>query len=160
MKSPRDLDMELVEAYLARLKPGSVLKVRDVERVVFLVNDLRGMTARFEVKAGSVPGTATLVVTPSPEQVYTGKIDLDANGAKALGEFRLGGLAQMNSPFGRGDALRKRERIARSDLAKVGIHPSPDHADTTPEPVPGLLAGRDDGTGPLVSHAQRLAKAG
>ncbi|MFX8988270.1 hypothetical protein ABTN23_19515, partial [Acinetobacter baumannii] len=28
----------IVEAYLARLEPGSILKVRDVERVVFLVN--------------------------------------------------------------------------------------------------------------------------
>lgn len=99
------VDREVVEAYLARLKPGSVLKVRDVERVVFLVNDLRGMTARFEVKAGSLPGTATLVVTPSPERRYAGKIDVDANGTKALGEFRVGGLAQMNSPLGRGDGI-------------------------------------------------------
>ena len=99
------VDRDVVEAYLARLKPGSVLKVRDVERVVFLVNDLRGMTARFEVRAGSLPGTATLVVTPSPEQRYVGKIDVDANGTKALGEFRIGGLAQMNSPLGRGDGI-------------------------------------------------------
>jgi hemolysin activation/secretion protein len=104
-RSGLPVDREVVEAYLARLKPGSVLKVRDVERVVFLVNDLRGMTARFEVRAGSVPGTATLVVTPSTEKVYTGKVDVDANGAKALGEFRIGGLAQMNSPFGRGDGI-------------------------------------------------------
>jgi hemolysin activation/secretion protein len=99
------VDREVVEAYLARLEPGSVLKVRDVERVVFLVNDLRGMTARFEVKAGSLPGTATLVVTPSPERRYAGKIDVDANGAEALGEFRVGGLVQMNSPTGRGDGI-------------------------------------------------------
>ncbi len=99
------VDRAVVEAYLARLEPGSVLKVRDVERVVFLVNDLRGMTARFEVRAGSQPGTATLVVTPSPEGVYSGKVELDANGTKALGEFRLGGLMQMNSPFGRGDGF-------------------------------------------------------
>jgi hemolysin activation/secretion protein len=96
---------EVVEAYLARLEPGSVLKVRDVERVVFLVNDLRGMTARFEVRAGTQPGTATLVVTPAPEGVYSGKVEFDANGSKALGEFRLGGLMQMNSPFGRGDGF-------------------------------------------------------
>jgi hemolysin activation/secretion protein len=99
------VDREVVEAYLARLKPGSVLKVRDVERVVFLVNDLRGMTARFEVRAGTQPGTATLVVTPAPEGVYSGKVEFDANGSKALGEFRLGGLMQMNSPFGRGDGF-------------------------------------------------------
>ena len=99
------VEREVVEAYLARLQPGSVLKVRAVERVVFLVNDLRGMTARFEVKAGSLPGTATLVVTPSPERRYTGKIEVDANGTQALGEFRIGGLVQMNSPLGRGDGI-------------------------------------------------------
>ena len=99
------VDREVVEAYLARLEPGSVLKVRDVERVVFLVNDLRGMTARFEVRAGTQPGTATLVVTPAPEGVYSGKVEFDANGSKALGGYRLGGLAQMNSPFGRGDGI-------------------------------------------------------
>jgi hemolysin activation/secretion protein len=99
------VDRAVVEAYLARLEPGSVLKVRDVERVVFLVNDLRGMTARFEVRAGGQPGTATLVVTPAPEGVYSGKVEFDANGSKALGEFRLGGLMQMNSPFGRGDGF-------------------------------------------------------
>lgn len=96
---------EVVEAYLARLEPGQVLKVREVERVVFLVNDLRGVNARFEVRAGSVPGTASLVVTPSPEKVVTGKLELDANGSQAIGQYRLGGLLQVNSPFGRGDGF-------------------------------------------------------
>ena len=96
---------DIVEAYLARLVPGSVLKVRDLERVVFLVNDLRGMTARFEVRAGSRPGTASLVVTPSPENIYSGKVEFDANGTEALGKYRFSGLMQMNSPFGRGDGF-------------------------------------------------------
>lgn len=95
----------MVEAYLARLEAGSILKVRDVERVVFLVNDLRGMTARFELRSGSQPGTATMVVTAAPESVYQGKIEIDRNSTKALGEWRLGGLVQMNSPFGRGDGF-------------------------------------------------------
>jgi hemolysin activation/secretion protein len=40
------VDRAVVEAYLARLKPGEILRVRDVERIVFLVNDLRGLNAR------------------------------------------------------------------------------------------------------------------
>jgi hemolysin activation/secretion protein len=96
---------EIVEAYLARLRPGSALMVRDVERVVFLVNDLRGMTARFELRPGSVPGTSTMVVTAQPENTYQGRIDIDRNGTEALGLVRLGGLVQMNSPFGRGDGI-------------------------------------------------------
>lgn len=99
------VDRAVVESYLARLVPGSVLKVRDVERVVFLLNDLRGITARFEVRAGSTPGTAALVVTPRAESTWTGRVDFDANGSRVLGLYRLGGLVQRNSPFGRGDGL-------------------------------------------------------
>ena len=99
------VDRSVVEAYLARLLPGTVLKVRDVERVVFLVNDLRGLTARFEVRAGSLPGTASLVVTPSPEKLWSGKAELDANGSRALGLYRVAGLVQVNSPLGRGDGV-------------------------------------------------------
>lgn len=96
---------EVVEAYLSRLKPGSILLVRDVERVVFLVNDLRGLTARFDVRAGETPGSANLVVTPRAEKIWSGKVDADMNGSRFLGANRVSGLLQMNSPFGRGDGL-------------------------------------------------------
>ena len=96
---------EVVQAYLDELTPGSILKVRDVERVVFLVNDLRGITAQVEVQAGSKPGTASLVVTPRADATWTARADLDANGSRFLGRFRLTGLVTMNSPFGRGDGL-------------------------------------------------------
>jgi hemolysin activation/secretion protein len=96
---------EVVQAYLDALEPGSILKVRDVERVVFLINDLRGITAQVEVQAGSRPGTASLVVTPRADATWTARADLDANGSRYLGRFRLTGLATLNSPFGRGDGL-------------------------------------------------------
>ncbi len=96
---------EVVEAYLAHLQPGDILRVRDVERVVFLVNDLRGLTASFEVRKGSLPGTATLVVTPKAEAQWAGKVDLDANGSRFLGVNRVGSLLSANSLAGRGDAL-------------------------------------------------------
>lgn len=96
---------EVVQAYLDRLEKGSILLVRDVERVVFLVNDLRGIKVRFEVQAGSRPGTADIVVTPEAESIWSGKADADINGSRFLGEYRLGGLVQMSSPFGRGDGL-------------------------------------------------------
>jgi hemolysin activation/secretion protein len=99
------VDRVVVQAYLDHLKPGSVLLVRDVERVVFLVNDLRGLTARFDVQAGRLPGTADLVVTPRADSVWSGRADADINGSRYLGAYRLGGLVQMNSPFGRGDGF-------------------------------------------------------
>ncbi|PTT84549.1 hypothetical protein DBR42_14965 [Pelomonas sp. HMWF004] len=96
---------EVVQAYLDDMVPGSILKVRDVERVAFLINDLRGITAQVEVQAGSQPGTSSLVVTPRADAIWTARADLDANGSRYLGRFRLTGLATMNSPFGRGDGL-------------------------------------------------------
>ncbi|MGH8795687.1 MAG: ShlB/FhaC/HecB family hemolysin secretion/activation protein [Caldimonas sp.] len=95
----------VVEAYLARLKPGEILRVRDVERVVFLVNDLRGLTARFEVKAGRTPGTATLVVTPQPEQRVVSRAEIDTAGSRYSGVVRASVLSTISSPLGLGDGL-------------------------------------------------------
>jgi hemolysin activation/secretion protein len=99
------IDRSVVEAYLARLKPGEILHVRDVERIVFLVNDLRGITARFEVKAGRTPGTASLVVTPQPESRIVSTATLDTFGSRYSGEVRVSWLSTISSPAGRGDGL-------------------------------------------------------
>ncbi len=99
------VDRSVVEAYLARLKPGEILRVRDVERIVFLVNDLRGLTARFEVKAGRTPGTASLVVTAQPEARYAAKVEVDSLGSRYSGVYRGSVQGTMASPFGRGDGL-------------------------------------------------------
>ena len=96
---------EVVEAYLAALRPGEILHVRDVERVVFLVNDLRGISTKFEVTAGSEPGTASLVVTPQPESRWAGRADIDSFGAQYLGRIRISALGSANSLLGRGDSV-------------------------------------------------------
>jgi hemolysin activation/secretion protein len=99
------VDRQVVEAYLARLKPGSILRVRDVERVIFLVNDLRGINATFEVRPGRKRGTAQLVVTPTADKTLSGRLEADMNGNRAIGRYRLAALAQINSILGVGDGL-------------------------------------------------------
>lgn len=96
---------EVVEAYLQRLQPGDVLTVEAVERTVFLINDLRGIVTRAEVKAGSTPGTAILEFTPRAEARYSGSVDGDLNGSHFIGAQRLGAQVIMASPLGRGDGL-------------------------------------------------------
>lgn len=96
---------EVVEAYLQRLKPGDVLTVEAVERTVFLINDLRGIVTRAEVKAGATPGTAILEFTPRAEARYSGSVDADLNGSKVIGAERLGAQVVIASPLGRGDGL-------------------------------------------------------
>jgi hemolysin activation/secretion protein len=99
------IDKAVVEAYLARLKPGEILRVRDVERIVFLVNDLRGINARFEVKSGRTPGTASLVVTPQPEERLAMRAEVDTLGSRYSGTVRASALGIVSSPMGRGDGL-------------------------------------------------------
>lgn len=109
---------EVVQACLDRLQPGAILTVEDVERAVFLVNDLRGITVKAEVKAGRLPGTAILEFTPTADARLSGSVDTDMNGSRFIGAERLGGLVSLTSPFGRGDG------VSLSALASVsgGLH--------------------------------------
>lgn len=112
---------EVIAAYLAQLKPGEILRVRELERVIFLINDLRGITARFEVQAGSRPGTARLVVTPAAEPLWAAKAEADLNGSRFFGEARLSGLAQWNSPLGAGDGLTANALITSTAAMAFGL---------------------------------------
>lgn len=104
---PADIPVqkELVQRYLAQLKPGAVLLVRDVERVVFLVNDLRGMSAEFEVQPGRTPGTAKLLVRAKAEKLLSYGVEADNANARVLGTARATANVVRNSPFGIGDSL-------------------------------------------------------
>ncbi|WP_374513289.1 ShlB/FhaC/HecB family hemolysin secretion/activation protein, partial [Niveibacterium sp.] len=95
----------VIESHLSAIPPGAIIKVRDVERLVFVLNDLLGGSARFEVKAGRVPGTATLVVIPEPDSRYTAQVTGDNLGSRYSGEYRLGVGASVMSPLGLGDGL-------------------------------------------------------
>lgn len=96
---------EIVQAHLDQLKPGQVIRVDEVERVVFLLNDLRGIRVNFAVKPGSTPGTAVLVAAPVDDAAFSGSVSLDANGSRFSGSNRLGLNATWESPLGLGDAL-------------------------------------------------------
>lgn len=99
------VDRSVVEAHLARLQPGAVLRQADVERVVFLLNDLRGLAARFEFREGRDWGTSELIVRVTPTARSSVRVDLDADGSRFSGLYRLGLQGQWASPLGRGDAL-------------------------------------------------------
>jgi hemolysin activation/secretion protein len=95
----------VIEKHVSQLQPGTILRVRDVERMVFLLNDLLGLTARVEVRAGRTPGTASLVVTPLAEPRFTGQVGADNFGSRYSGEYRASAGLLINSPLGLGDGL-------------------------------------------------------
>lgn len=123
------VDKAVVSAYLEALRPGTVLKVREVERTVFLLNDLRGITADFEVRAGDAVGTAILVVRPRPQQLTGWRIDVDNTNARTLGRERLTGSISRFSPLGRGDTASASLVVAKGLVFGLASYTSPVGAD-------------------------------
>jgi hemolysin activation/secretion protein len=97
---------EQVEAILARLEPGDLLTVDRIERVLFLLSDLRGINVSSVISAGSKPGTAKLGVTLKPGERSEKSADIDNYGSVYTGRYRLSGAYGINSPFGRGDLFK------------------------------------------------------
>lgn len=99
------IERHIVDSHLAQLRPDSILHVNEVERVLFLLNDLKGVRFSFKVKPGNKPGYAVLLVQPAMDADESARLTFDNHGSKAIGRERLSVSATMNSPFGRGDAL-------------------------------------------------------
>lgn len=96
---------EIIQAHLERLQIGSVIRVDEVERVVFLLNDMRGIRMSFAIKPGTQAGKAILVATPINDKVLTGSLGLDANGSRYAGTYRGISTVSWDSPLGLGDSL-------------------------------------------------------
>lgn len=99
------VNRDIVESHLNRLRPGTVIRVDEVERVVFLLNDLRGIRMSFAIKPGTQAGKAILVATPTNDKALTGSVGLDANGSRYAGTYRGIGTFSWESPFGMGDSF-------------------------------------------------------
>jgi hemolysin activation/secretion protein len=95
----------MIEGLLTPLKPGTVLHRDVVERSLFLVSDLRGLTVRSIVEPGSVPGTSNIVLKIAAAKLVDGTVELDNHTSRFTGDARLGGSVNINSPFYRGDLL-------------------------------------------------------
>lgn len=91
------IDRKIIEGYLSTLREGDLVRTRTVERALFLVNDLRGVSATSTFKPGAKPGTADLVVTVEKTPLISGYFDADINGASASGKQRIGVNLDLNN---------------------------------------------------------------
>ncbi|MDX1669070.1 MAG: POTRA domain-containing protein, partial [Limnobacter sp.] len=99
------VDRDIIQAHLSALRPGTLIQVREVERVVFLLNDLRGVGVRFGIQPGLETGTATLVAEPFNTDTAVAEVTLDDQGSRFAGELRATATVSIHSPAGRGDSL-------------------------------------------------------
>lgn len=99
------VDRDIIQSHLDRLQPGAVIRVGEVERVVFLLNDLRGIRMSFAIKPGNEPGKAILVAMPANDKALSGSVGVDANGSRFAGTYRGIATFAWDSPFGLGDSF-------------------------------------------------------
>lgn len=102
------ISRSLVESYLKPLRKGGLITTGSVERALFLVNDLRGVSALSFFKPGATLGTADLVVRVRKTRTIEGYVDLDTNGAYGTLEKRAGLNVDLNNTFRHGDLINFR----------------------------------------------------
>lgn len=126
----------MVAAQLATLQPGRILREAELDRVVLLLNDLRGWRFKVEVGEGRTMGTASLKVTPMSEPGWSARVEADTLGNRDTGLVRVSGAAAWDNPLRHGDALSAQLMASHTGGLRQGSA-----AYTTPLGSQGLKAG-------------------
>lgn len=119
-QSPR-IDFTRLEAIAARhLKPGAVAREDELERVLLLMNDMPGVSARASLEPGSRPNSARVAITASEGPLLSGTASLDNYGSADIGRTQANATARLNDALGIGDQLSLSGTHAQGlDLAAV-----------------------------------------
>ena len=94
---------DVIDGAVAALPRGRPLTRRQLERAVLLLSDLPGLATQASLEAGDEAGTFDLVLELKAAPRYKLSVDVDNQGSRATGEYRIGALLRVNSPFGRAD---------------------------------------------------------
>lgn len=93
----------VIDGAVAALPRGQPLTRQQLERAVLLLSDLPGLATQASLEAGDAAGSFDLVLELKAAPRYKVSVDVDNQGSRATGEYRIGALVRVNSPFGRGD---------------------------------------------------------
>lgn len=89
--------------------PGTAVFAPNIERKVFLLNDLAGVNeARVALRPGATVGESDITLELSPAPLVTGNVEFDNHGNRYTGANRLGGQINLLSPLGLGDQFSAR----------------------------------------------------
>lgn len=91
------------EGYASVLNTGELINTHDLERAMLLLNDLPGVTAQANLKAGKSQGTTDVDISLDAETSVTGFLSANNFGTDYNGEYRISGGASVNNLIGIGD---------------------------------------------------------
>ncbi len=106
----------LARSVLAGLDPGDVVAARPLERRLLLLSDLPGVGVNATLSPGQAVGTSDLLVGLTPGRRVSGSLEVDNGGNRYTGEYRGGGVLNLNEPFGHGDVASVRFLTSGSGL--------------------------------------------
>jgi len=96
---------DLVRGMVARLPTDRPLTRGELERAILMLSDTPGLQAQTSLESGEQPGTYDLIIELKSAPRVNLSVDLDNEGSRATGEYRIGASVRVNSPLGRGDNL-------------------------------------------------------
>lgn len=95
----------VIDAIAAGLPTGRPLTQGELERAVLMLSDMPGMATQASLESGDVAGTYDLVIEAKAAPRTSLSVDVDNQGSRSTGRYRIGALGRINGPFGRGDNL-------------------------------------------------------
>lgn len=99
---------------------GGALNLRDLDRVLFALNDMPGVQAKGSMTPAGDEGVYNLAIQVQAKRAWDASLTLDNQGSRFTGEWRLGAGARLNNPLGLGDNLDARTTWSTGGGVKVG----------------------------------------
>lgn len=99
---------------------GGALNLRDLDRVLFALNDMPGVQAKGSMTPAGDEGLYNLAIQVQAKRAWDASLTLDNQGSRFTGEWRLGVGGRWNNPFGLGDNLDARTTWSAGGGVKVG----------------------------------------
>lgn len=103
---PKRVPFERLSAHVdAQQAKGAPLDAAALDRALLLINDLPGVTATANLRAGEHDRETDLLLTARDQALLSGNVVVDNWGSRFTGEERATATFFLNSPFKRGDQM-------------------------------------------------------
>lgn len=103
---------ELMDHIVAMLRGNPVAERELIERALFTLGDLRGITATSTLTPGDKVGQADLTIKVSPSKGYAWAVEYDNAGSLFTGKHRVYASFDWFNPIGRGDAVSLKTQLS------------------------------------------------
>lgn len=100
-----DVRSDRLRDMLFAVRPGGIITQGPLERALFLINDLAGISVKANLTPGDVPGTADLILEVTDTAKISGAVYADNWGNRNTGRTRYGTLMTVNNLNNYGDSF-------------------------------------------------------